>query len=282
MDKQKFSRRDFVRQGFKSLTSLASDLGFGASGQTGASAQSAVLSAMADYPGDGATLSAFIARPEKPGTYPAIIVIHEIFGLVDHIKDVATRFAREGYVAIAPHLFSREEPIPNRTDLQAMRQLIQTIPDGRILSDLNATIQHLSVLHFVNADRIGAIGFCMGGLYAFLLAAQTTRLRAIADFYGRVVYPERTPLKPEAPLDAVERVNCPVLGIFGDADPVIPVADVDRLREGLQRHQKPFEIKVYPNAPHAFFNDTRESYRPDMAKDAWERTLSFFWKYLRG
>lgn len=280
-NKKTFSRRDFVRQGLKGLASLAGDLK--RIGEDTGSGNRGVMAAMAEYPGpDGVTLSAYVARPAPQGVYPAVIVIHEIFGLVDHIKDVTKRFAREGYVAIAPDLFCREAPGAQRDDLQAMRRLVAGIPDARILDDLQAAIRHLDVLTFVDGARIGAIGFCMGGLYAFLLAAHTDRLRVAADFYGRVVYPERTAQKPEAPLDVAERVGCPVLGIFGAADAVVPVEDVERLREALKRRQKPFEIKIYPNAPHAFFNDTRESYRPEMAQDAWERTLSFFWKYLQG
>lgn len=280
-DKPEYNRRDFVRQGLKGLAALTG-LGRDEPRPAVAAGDIRVLSAMAEFPGDGKSISAFIARPEEQGKYPAVIVIHEIFGLADHIKDVTMRFAREGYVAIAPNLFSREEPIEARDDLQVMRRLVQSIPDARILKDLDATIDHLSVLTFVDDTRIGATGFCMGGLYAFLLAAHTTRLRVAADFYGRITYPERTDLKPEAPLDVAGRVNCPILGIFGDADTVVPLDDVERLRDELKRHRKPFQMKVYPNAPHAFFNDTRDSYRPDMAKDAWGRMLTFFWKYLRG
>lgn len=277
-----YNRRDFVRQGVKGLTGWIGELRKAEAPYEKVEAGDIrIMSAMADYPGGDGRIPAFIARPEQAGVYPAIIVIHEIFGLVDHIKDVAIRFAREGFVAVAPNLFALEEPIENRNDLDAMLTLARTIPDARILADLEATIEHLDVLTFVDARRIGVIGFCIGGLYAFLLAAHTPRLKAAADFYGRIVT-ERPEHKPESPVDVVPRLYCPVLGIFGDADEVIPVADVRTLRDAMIAHKKPFEIKVYPDAPHAFFNDARSSYRPEMAKDAWNRTLTFFWKHLRG
>jgi carboxymethylenebutenolidase len=278
-----YNRRDFVRQGVKGLTGFLSDLRGGDTSRRPVEAGDfRIMSAMADYPGGAERIPAFIARPAQAGTYPAVIVIHETFGLVDHIKDVALRFAREGFVAVAPDLFTREAPIQSPDDPEGMRALAHAIPDARILADLEATIGHLDVLTFVDSRRIGAIGFCMGGLYAFLLAARTPRLRAAADFYGRIAYAERTDHTPEAPIDVVSRLRCPILGIFGDADPVVPVADVRALRDAMIAHKKPFEIKIYPDAPHAFFNDTRPSYRPEMAADAWTRTVTFFWKHLKG
>jgi carboxymethylenebutenolidase len=281
MSEKRFNRRDFVRQGMRGLAGL-----FGEDSRSSSQKVEAgdirIMSAMADYPVEDGRISGFIARPEKAGVYPSLIIIHEISGLNDHIRDAATRFAQEGFVAVAPNLFSREAPVEGRDDLPDTPEMVRSIPDERLLTDLEATIDHLDVLTFVDSTRIGVVGFCMGGLYAFLLAARSARIRAVADFYGRIVYPVRTPEKPEAPIDAAPRLRCPLLGLFGAADPVIPLGDIYRLRDTLIQHKKPFEIKVYPDAPHAFFDDTRPSYRPEIAQDAWARTIAFFWKHLKG
>ncbi|MDP7235658.1 MAG: dienelactone hydrolase family protein [Candidatus Latescibacteria bacterium] len=282
MTDKHYNRRDFVRKGVKGLTGFVDNLREELTHDTADAGDIRIMSAMADYPGKDGHIAAFIARPDGPGVYPAIIVIHEIFGLVDHIKDVAIRLAREGFVAIAPDLFSREAPLQHQNDATMMLDLVRSIPDSRFLNDLVAAIAHLNVLTFVDEKRIGALGFCMGGLYAYLMAARTPRLSAIADFYGRVAYPGYTAIKPEAPIDVVSRLHCPILGIFAGEDHVVPVDDVHRLKDTMMEHKKSFEIKVYRNAPHAFFNDTRTSYRPDEAHDAWRRTINFFRKHLEG
>lgn len=275
-----FNRRDFVRQGVKGLAGLLGNLrGDDTPYQKVEAGDIRIMSAMADYPGGDQRIPAFIARPEPVGVYPAVIVLHENTGLMPHIKDIAIRFAREGFVAIAPDLFFREGLIAGTDDPAAPE--VDRIPFTRILGDLEATIEHLDALTFADAKRIGVIGFGMGGLYAYLLAAKTTRLAAAADFYGPVA-PARSGLKPETPLDVAPRVNCPILGIFGGSDPEIPVADVHALRDTMIAHRKSFEIKIYPDAPPAFFNDTGASYRHDMAQDAWNRAVTFFWKHLRG
>ncbi len=277
-ERPKFNRRDFVRQGLKGLAGLAGESKHSA---PPAPSKVPVMAAMAPFSVGDEEISAYIARPEQPGSYPAILLIHELFGLVPHTKDMAIRFAREGYVAIAPDLYTREAPIENWRDMSAMRQLTQSIPDERILKDLEAAVEHLSELTFVDHHRIASVGFCMGGLYSFLLSAQTTQLRAAVDFYGRVAYPSRTEYRPNAPIDVVENVSCPILGIFGSADHVVPVDDVKRLKNELMANRKAFQIKIYPDAPHAFFNDTREFYRQDMAEDAWKRMLSFLHKHMK-
>ena len=277
-ERPKFNRRDFVRQGLKGLAGLAGELKHS---ESPAPSKAPVMAALAPFSVGDEEIFGYIARPEQPGSYPAILLIHELFGLVPHIKDIAVRFAREGYVAIAPDLYTREAPIENRRDLIAMRRLTRSIPDERFLMDLEATIEHLSVLTFVDHRRIASVGFCMGGLYSFLLSAQSVRLRAAVDFYGRVAYPRRTDSRPNAPIDVVENISCPILGIFGSSDHVVPVDDVKRLKNELMAKRKAFQIKIYPNAPHAFFNDTLESYRQDMAEDAWKRMLSFLHKHMK-
>jgi carboxymethylenebutenolidase len=209
----------------------------------------------------------FLARPQNVGKNPALIVIHEFWGLVDQIKDVARRFANEGYATLAVDLFDgRSASKPE--DAMKIRQ---EFSEEKILGDLKGAIAYLKTLDFVNPKRIGSIGFCMGGWLSLSLACHTKELAGAVVFYGRI----------PAQIDLVKDLSCPILGNYGGADPGITDADINRLKDALTNYGKKFDIKVYPGAPHAFFNDTRESYRPDAAKDAWDRTLTFFRETLQ-
>ena len=240
-----------------------------------------IASYMVNLKTDDVDMPAFLARPEGEETYPAVIVIHEVFGLVQHIKDVAGRFAREGYLAIAPDLFFREGAPGEDIDLPTIMRVIQELPDNRVVQDLKATIAYLKDLKFVRRDKIGIIGFCMGGTYSLLMAGLSRELAASAVFYGRIFYREKSEKKPTAPIELVPQISCPLLLIYGEADMGIPMDDVRNLEESLRANGKGFELKTYPGAPHAFFNDTRETYRPEAAEDAWKRTLAFFDRHLK-
>ncbi|WP_447972868.1 dienelactone hydrolase family protein [Nitrospira sp. Kam-Ns4a] len=226
---------------------------------------------MVSYPSEGVTVRAYLVAPQGKATRPAMIVVQEWWGLNDHIKDVARRYAREGYVAIAPDLYSRlghkVTADPNEAG-KLMNQLRQE--DG--LKDLNATVRYLNSVEGVDPNRIGVTGFCMGGSYALMLPCVNRDIKAAAPYYGQVPNPD-TPLKDLA---------CPVLYIYGEEDGWITKADVQRLAAALKKYNKTGEIKTYPGAPHAFFNDTRKDvYKPAEAKDAWARTQAFFKQYLR-
>jgi carboxymethylenebutenolidase len=224
------------------------------------------------------TIPAFRAAPV---TQPkaAIIIIHEIFGLNVHIRDVARRFARQGYLVLAPDLFSREgAPNFDASNRKAMMDFLAAIPDRRVVGDLQAAIEYLTS---EGARKIGSIGFCMGGLYSYLLACKSDRLDAAVDFYGRVVYAQLSTNKPESPLDLAPELKCPLLCNFGEQDASIPQSDVQQLREKLQESTQPWTVNVYPGAGHAFFNDTRPSYNAEAAADAGTQTLEFLKKYLQ-
>ncbi|HKZ94659.1 MAG TPA: dienelactone hydrolase family protein [Candidatus Bathyarchaeia archaeon] len=208
-----------------------------------------------------------LARPKTADKYPAVIVIHEIWGLVDHIKDVATRLAHEGYVALAVDLFDRKIV----TNLEEGRELRQKLTEEKNLGDLNGAFNYLKTLEYVKPDHIGSIGFCMGGGFSLQLACRNPELAAAVIFYGR----------NPTPIDLVKGIQCPILGNYAGADMGITEQDINLLKQALAKHGKQFDIKVYPGAPHAFFNDTGERYRPEAAKDAWERTLTFFNKHLK-
>ena len=237
--------------------------------------------AMVDVPVMGGSFRAFRAIPKGAGAQPGIIVVHEFHGLNDHIKDVTRRFAREGYVGLGVDLFSRAEDQPDPADVQALFRRMQMLPDDQAIEDLVAAENYLHSIPQVGARRVGAVGFCMGGLYAYLLGCADDMVRAVADFYGAIVYPTTSPLKPISPIEKVDNLLCPLLAVFGAEDPVIPAEQVREFEDRLRALGKDFEIHVYPGCGHAFFNDTRETYRPEAARDAWAKTLRFLAKYLR-
>jgi carboxymethylenebutenolidase len=219
---------------------------------------------------DGSTgrkAAGFLARPKKDRTYPAVIVIHEIWGLVDHVKDVAARFAREGYVGLAVDLFEGKMV----TKLEDGRKFREQFTEEKIIGDLNGAFDYLKNLSYVSPKGIGSVGFCMGGGLSLLFACHNKELAAAVVFYGR----------NPSPIDRVKTIQCPILCNYAGADMAITESDINLLKQTLTKYKKTFDIKTYPEAPHAFFNDTRESYRPEAAKDAWTRTLQFFNKYLK-
>jgi carboxymethylenebutenolidase len=228
-----------------------------------------ISSSMADFPGGNVAKNTkgFLAKPNEAGRYPGVIVIHEIWGLVDHIKDVSSRLAREGYVALAVDLF--EEKIVSK--LEEGRILREKFTEEKILGDLNGAFNYLKTLSYVNQNRIGSVGFCMGGGLSLLLACHNRELAAPVIFYGR----------NPSPIELVKNLQCPILANYAGADMAITEADINLLKQTLAKYGKKFDIKVYPGAPHAFFNDTKESYRPEAAKDAWQRTLKFFNEQLK-
>jgi carboxymethylenebutenolidase len=209
----------------------------------------------------------FLTRPKNAGSYPAVIVIHEIWGVVDHIRDVSRRLASEGYVALAVDLFGGRTV----SKLEEGRRLREELSEEKIMGDLEAGFDYLQSLKYVHPKRIGSVGFCMGGGLSLLLACHNKDLAAAVVFYGR----------NPSPIDLVKNIKCPILGNYAGADMAISESDINLLKETLTKYGKVFDIKVYSGAPHAFFNDTRESYRPEAAEDAWKRTLGSFDRYLK-
>lgn len=238
-------------------------------------------SGMIQYPSqDGTAINAYLSRPAAAGAYPGVIVIMEAFGLVDHIKDIARRFAAEGYVALAPDLYTRQG-LPDPTDLQRVIGLMRALPDAQAVADLEGAAAFLKSQPFCSG-KIGVIGFCSGGRHTLLFACRTTQIDAAIDCYGgRMIQEELTDAQPVSPIDMVADLSCPLLGLFGEEDQNPTVAHVQRLRQELERHDKTFDIKLYPNAGHGFFADYRPSYRPEAAQDAWRRMLEWFGRYLK-
>jgi carboxymethylenebutenolidase len=226
---------------------------------------------LVEYPSDKVTMRAYVAAPQTKERRPAVIVIQEWWGLTGHIKDVAKRYAAEGYVAIAPDLYSRLG-YALTTDPGEAGKLMNTLQQEDGLKDLNATVAYLKSVPEVDATRIGVTGFCMGVSYALMLRCVNDDFKASVPFYAQVP-------NPDAPL---QQLSAPVLYFYGEDDGWITKADVQRLAAGFKKYNKSGEIKTYPGAAHAFFRDTDKAvYRPEAAKDAWAHTTAFFKQHLR-
>src|SRR5438045_9223054 len=209
-------------------------------------------------------IPAYLARPPNSKTAPAVLVIHEVFGLNDHIKSIADRIAHEGYIALAPNFFVRASAPPpqDATDMQAVRRAASSIPVEAAIKDMQAALDYLKADKGVKAARLASIGFCMGGGFSYQIATHTKDLAGAVIFYGRT------------PVDLVPQVSCPLLASFGGQDTGIPAEQVQAWVEALQKAGKSVDAKIYPNAKHGFFNDTRpEAYNAEAAADAWQRVL---------
>ncbi len=207
----------------------------------------------------------YLALPDVPGPLPGVVVIHEAYGLNENIKNIAGRFAEKGYAALAVDLFG------GRNRAICMARFMTGMLAGSVnrfgISDLKAALTHLAALPEVEPDRIGAIGFCMGGAFAISWACTDDRLKAIAPFYGA---------NPR-PLDAVKRA-CPIVGSYPEKDFTSSAGRA--LDEALDAYGVGHEIKIYPGARHSFFNDTSRAYHEEAAADSWKRVLKFFGEQL--
>jgi carboxymethylenebutenolidase len=221
------------------------------------------------------------AYPQGARKYPIIVVIPEIFGMHEHIRDVTRRFANEGFLSLTFEPYAREGGVLHLPDIAAVRKVADSVSDERVMADLNAIVAYAKRHPVAQADRIGVTGFCRGGMYTLLYAAHNRDVRAAVAWYGQIK-PEKKPgIRKVGPLDLVSQINAPILGLYGEADLGIPAADVKEMETSLKAAGKTAEFILYPGAPHAFFADYRPSYRADAAKDAWLRCVTWLNKYLK-
>jgi carboxymethylenebutenolidase len=224
------------------------------------------------------TVPAYRAAPEKGGPFPVVLVVQEIFGVHEHIKDICRRFGKAGYLAIAPELYSREGDVSKIKEIpEIISKVVSKVPDAQVMSDLDATVAWAKKDGNGDTAKLGITGFCWGGRITWLYAAHNKNLKAAVAWYGRLTG-KATDLQPKHPIDLAGDLKAPVLGLYGEKDTGIPVKDVEAMREALKKAEKKDEIVLYPEAPHAFFADYRPSYKKDAAEDGWKKMLAFFKK----
>lgn len=226
----------------------------------------------------GFTMPAYRAAPEGKTRLPVVLVLSEIFGVHDYIADVARRFARAGYLAIAPELFVRQGDAQSYGELaRLMSEVIAKVPDAQVMGDLDATVAWAAA-HGGDTSRLGVTGFCWGGRQTWLYAAHNPAVKAGVAWYGRLVG-QPSELTPRHPVDVAASVHGPVLGLYGEQDTGIPLASVEQMKTALAaggQAARASRFVVYPDAPHAFHADYRPSYRPDAAEDGQRRALEWF------
>lgn len=226
-------------------------------------------------PSHDGEIPAYRAMPSEGQAFPPVLVVQEIFGVHEHIKDVCRRFAKAGYLAVAPELYARQGDVSTLADIEAIRKIVATVPDAQVLADLDATAAWIKGSEQGDIRKLGITGFCWGGRIVWLYAAHSVHLKAGVAWYGRLVG-KASELQPRHPLDVAGTLKAPVLGLYGASDQGIPLETVDQMKQALRATQSPSTIIVYPDTPHAFFADYRPSYRKEPAEDGWKRLLAWF------
>ena len=240
------------------------------------------------YPSaDGFELPAYLARPEGDGPFPVVIVVSEIFGVHEYIRDVCRRLAKAGYAAVAPAFFVRKEDPAPLSDMSAIMAIVGAAGYEQVMGDVGATLEWIGLQSWARSDRVGITGFCWGGKVVWQACARFPALDAGVAWYGRLApAPDATPVQIASgqpwPVDLADDLKAPVLGLYGGQDQGIPQASVDQMRQALTRAgQTHSEIVVYPDAPHGFHADYRASYREADARDGWRRLLGLFEQRLK-
>jgi carboxymethylenebutenolidase len=230
----------------------------------------------------GGDMPAYVAAPATGSRWPVVLVVQEIFGVHEHIKDVARRFAKQGYLAIAPELFARQgDPTQYKTIAELFANVVSKVPDQQVMADLDACVRWAQT-QSANTGRLAITGFCWGGRITWLYSAHNPSLKAGVAWYGRLMTTV-TPNNPFHPMDIAEKLHAPVLGLYGGRDDGIVLETVEEMKTRLSfgsAASRASEFVVYPQAPHAFHADYRPSYRQEAATDGWQRCLAWFNKHL--
>src|SRR5437016_5089025 len=225
--------------------------------------------------GDG-SMPAYRAMPSKGSSFPVVLVVQEIFGVHEHIKDVCRRFAKLGYLAVAPELYARQGDVSKMSDINEVREkVVSKVPDSQVMADLDATVAWAKDSGEGNVEKLGVTGFCWGGRIVWLYAAHNPRVKAAVAWYGRLVG-KPSDLQPKHPIDVAASLKVPVLGLYGGEDEGIPADPVGPVPAGLKAAGSPSEVVVYPNTPHGFHADYRASYRKEQAEDGWRRLQAWY------
>ncbi len=229
----------------------------------------------------GGEMPAYFARPKGIAKPPVVLVGMEIFGLHEYIEDVVRRLARLGAFAVAPdYYFRMGQDLTKFKDFKAIMPIVNAKPDAELVSDLDAAAAWAGG-QGGDTSRLGMVGFCRGGRSVWVYAAHSSALKAGVAFYGSLVDPESppNPAWPKSPMELAPEMKAPVLGLYGEADQGIPVAQVEEMKAALKAAGKTAGFKIYPNAPHAFHADYRPSFRQEAAEDAWKQMEAWFKKF---
>lgn len=225
---------------------------------------------------DGIEIPAYRAMPDGAGPFPVVLVIQEIFGVHEHIKDVCRRFAKRGYFAIAPELFFRQGDVSKTEDFQAIiRDVVSKVPDTQVMTDLDSVVAYAKSTGKADTSRLAITGFCWGGRITWLYAAHNKGVRAGGAWYGRLVG-ESNPLQDLYPVEIAPHLSVPILGQYGGQDTGIPLATIEQMRTALAQGKSGSEIVVYPDAGHGFYADYRPSYNEKDAQAGFARLLDWF------
>jgi carboxymethylenebutenolidase len=268
-----WGRRDFV------VTMLASGFALSVqpvSAQTITTDDTGLTAGEVKIPTRDGEMPAYRAMPDASGPFPVVLVVQEIFGVHEHIKDICRRLAKVGYFAVAPELYARQGDVSRLKDVQEiLTTVVSKVPDAQVMSDLDATVEWVGGTGNADARRVAITGFCWGGRVTWLYCADNPRVRAGVAWYGRLTG-QSSALMPKNPIDIAPSLTVPVLGLYGGADQGIPERSVEEMRAALSKGGSGSELVVYPEAPHGFNADYRPSYRKDAAEDGWQRMLAWF------
>jgi carboxymethylenebutenolidase len=236
------------------------------------------------FPSDGFPMKAYLARPKAPGTYPALIVVHEAFGLVEHERDVARRFANVGFITLAPDIYSRVGGPKDPSDMTDVRTKMFGLSDAQVVRDANAAAAFLRAQPGASG-KVGCVGFCVGGRWTLLFACSSNQVNAAIDCWGgyitRATFDDvNTPARPTPVIDLASKLHCPLFVVCGEEDQNPSPADADALRQRLESSGKAFQYELFKNAGHAFFADYRPSYREKAAFELWPKMVAFFKTHL--
>jgi len=232
-----------------------------------------------EIPTTDGQIPAYRAMPATGKSFPVVLVVQEIFGVHEYIRDICRRFAKLGHLAIAPELFARQGNVSKMSDIQEiLSTVVSKVPDAQVLSDLDATVAWADRSSKGDIAKLGITGFCWGGRIVWLYAAHNPQLKAGVAWYGRLVG-RANELQPKHPIDVAASLTVPVLGLYGGDDSGIPLDTVEQMRKALKAQASPSEIIVYPNTPHGFHADYRPSYRKERAEDGWKRLREWFKKH---
>ena len=271
-------KTDFTRRGFV-MTTLASGFAMAVrpvTAETITTSSEGLQAGEVKIPVKDGELPAYRAMPAMGGPFPVVLVVQEIFGVHEHIKDICRRLAKLGYLAVAPELYARQGDPSKETDIQKLiAGIVSKVPDQQVMSDLDAAVAWAKKLGKGETSKLGVTGFCWGGRIVWLYAAHNPDLKAGVAWYGRLVG-MADELHPKHPLELVAELKAPVLGLYGGADMGIPNDTVEQMQKALKDANKMSEIVLYPDTPHGFHADYRPSYREEQAQDGWKRMLAWF------